>query len=119
MATIKKYFLALFVNAVAFIFIVIHFNVISENSLTFDSKENCGRFPITSDISFENGIWQVLRTPDGGFLYMMNAYLDTRRNKSVVINLVGKDFSTPLDNLFCQFWFEDEDEPIVIEDGKA
>jgi hypothetical protein len=53
------------------------------------SEVTCGRWPQEQDITIDNIIWQVLSIPKG-FYKLMNAYLDTRENKTIVrVSLIG------------------------------
>lgn len=73
----------------------------------------CGRFPTEEHITIDNEIWQLMQLPKG-FVRILNAYLDTRQNESVVrlnVNSVQINIS---DNFFCQFWFNDVIEPTVV-----
>lgn len=83
--------------------------------LNFEQK-TCGRFPEKKDISIDNVIWQILELKNG-FVKILNAYLDTRQNKTVVrINVNSIDLKIERDNIFCQFWFEgSEEQPVVTQ----
>jgi hypothetical protein len=66
----------------------------------------CGRYPSDEDVTIDNLYWQVLEVQKG-FINILNAYLDTRENKSVVrinVNSVPLEKS---DEFYCQFWSDD------------
>jgi hypothetical protein len=76
---------------------------------------SCGRFPREENILIDNVIWQVLET-SFGFVYLLNAYLDTRWNKSIVrINAISPQLDIKNHKLYCQFWFDEKSQPMVME----
>ena len=100
------------------IFVVHYFNVKVETSKVFQALEinsNCGRLPTKSDKVFDDSIWQVLRTIDGNTLYLRNAHLDERENKSIIITALGEGFKIYEETIFCHIWSDGEVEPIVVE----
>lgn len=111
MKTFNKYSLCL---VCVTIFVFYGFTVIigKENSISLSPK--CGQYPKTTDILNDNFMWQVLRNPNGN-LFLMNAYLDLRWNKTVVINAIGAALNLTVKNIFCQYWFENRNEPIVVQ----
>jgi hypothetical protein len=88
----------------------------SNNKLTLRTNSTvCGRFPKEQDITFDNTIWQVLEIPRG-FVKLMNAYLDERQNQTVVrINANSIPLNISQDNIYCQFWFDDETQPLIVK----
>ena len=110
--------LIVFIFILNIIFIVHYFNVkveTSENSEISEIKSNCGRLPKESDIVFDGSTWQVLKTIDGNTLYLKNAYLDERGNKSIVITVLGEGIKMYDETIFCHIWSKGEIEPIVVE----
>jgi hypothetical protein len=76
---------------------------------------SCGRLPREENILIDNVIWQVLETPFG-FIHMLNAYLDARWNRTVVrINVIAPPLNITTQKLYCQFWFDKESQPLVVE----
>ena len=78
------------------------------------SSKSCGRFPVDSDIIYDNVLWQILEMPNG-FMKLFNAYLDERGNKTVVrVNVHSHNLNITRDVIYCQFWFKDNKQPFVI-----
>lgn len=95
-----------------------YFNVKVETlevSQVLEIKSNCGGLPTESDKVFDGSIWQVLKTLDGNTLYLHNAHLDERENKSIIITALGKGFKIYDETIFCHIWSDGEVEPIVVE----
>lgn len=85
-----------------------------ENERSIKLK-SCFRIPQESEIFIDNLIWQVLETRLG-FLKLYNAYLDTRWNETVVrVNSNGPKMNITEDQLYCQFFFDDETSPSVVK----
>lgn len=88
MKKFPKLFL-IFLTSAALIYML---NVVIQNDDESDTKATksiCGRFPSEADILSDNLIWQVLEMPKG-FVKMLNAYLDTRHNQTIVrVNAVN------------------------------
>lgn len=76
--------------------------------------KNCGRFPEKEHITVDNTIWQLMELPKG-FVRILNAYLDTRQNNSVVRLNVHSVHLNESDVFYCQFWFDDVTEPTVVQ----
>lgn len=89
-------------------------DLIQRKHVYLNQTTKCGRFPQEKDITIDNTIWQVLEISKG-FVKILNAYLDTRQNKSVVRINVNSVNLTESDVFFCQFWFNDSSNPIVVE----
>lgn len=112
MKTIQKYLLC-FIFAIILSVLLLINN--AKKSLPMDQHfVKCGRFPKQTDIEFDNEMWQVHVNSDG-LLFLWNAYLDLRWNKSVVINAIGAGINLGPENFFCQYWFKNRDEPIVVQ----
>jgi hypothetical protein len=80
-----------------------------------ESEAQCGRFVPFNEVPVDNEIWQLLELPNG-FVKLLNAYLDTRENKKLVrINVVGIHIDIKTDPIYCQFWFDDESAPYVVQ----
>jgi hypothetical protein len=74
----------------------------------------CGRYPSYEHVTVDNLYWQVL-SHSKGLVSILNAYLDTRQNKSVVrINVISK-YVNNSDTFFCQFWFKDSKIPSIAK----
>lgn len=111
MKAIQRYFICLFAVTLLAIYL---FNktLVTVNSIGMSSK--CGRYPKDSEVPIDNMMWQILRNPSG-FLYLMNAYLDLRWNKTVVVNAIGAGLKLTVDKIFCQYWFEEQEQPIIVK----
>jgi hypothetical protein len=99
---------------------LILYNLLVANKLSSDetvkiNKIGCGRYPEEQHILIDNVVWQALELPNG-FVKLLNAYLDTRHNKSVVrINVNGIELKNESDTIFCQFWFDGSTHPYVVK----
>lgn len=60
--------------------------------------------------------WQIVNTLDGR-VSLLNAYLDTRLNGTVVlINSNGPDLGNYFGNIFCQFYYDnDHEKPYFVK----
>ncbi|KAG5667358.1 hypothetical protein PVAND_015341 [Polypedilum vanderplanki] len=77
----------------------------------------CGRFPKIQDLNISDIYWQVTNTSNGTF-YLFNAYYDDREdfeklNDIRILALVNR--INPIVKTFCQMWFEDSNQPEIIE----
>lgn len=94
------------------VFVVITFvfyNMFSlnETEIALDQHQ-CKNLKKQNDVLMDNIVWQVLETPQGR-LNLFNAYLDMRFNQKYVrINTIGPNFNESFEEIYCQFWFEDE-----------
>jgi hypothetical protein len=109
MKTFRKSFLFF----VAFLSLYFWYNQKYATEL-LQEKKLCGRYPKEEDILMDNVVWQVAPTA-AGFVYLLNAFLDTRWNCTVRVLLnAPKDMKQT--KLFCQFWREnDKTQPVVVE----
>lgn len=87
------------------------------NKFTMKSLESaCGHFPKQSDILIDNVVWQLLEIPPNVSMKLLNAYLDTRTNQTLVrINSMGSHLNISHDTIFCQLWFDGKVEPVVVK----
>lgn len=108
----RKFFLLL--NGVLVAIYLLSFNSNRLKSIKNETK-TCGRFPQEEDVTVDNLIWQVLQLPKG-FVKILNAYLDTRQNKTVVRINVNSVILSKFDVFYCQFWFDDD---LNKETGKS
>lgn len=75
----------------------------------------CGKYVHVEKIFTDNLVWQVLETPFG-FLNLLNAYLDARWNRTIVrINVIAPPINIQTHTFFCQFWFGENSQPIVVK----
>lgn len=97
---------------------IVHYmilTILSEDNIRISLELQCGRYPDEQDILIDNVVWQVLEMPKG-FVKLLNAYLDMRRNKSIVrINANGIHLNMSRDTIYCQFWFEKESRPVIVK----
>lgn len=78
----------------------------------------CGHYPSEKDILIDNVVWQILEMPKG-FVKLLNAYLDMRRNQSIVrVNANGIHLNITTDTIYCQFWFEGDKRPKVVKSSE-
>lgn len=79
---------------------------------------NCTpRYPSFFELEFSNVYWQTFRSKSATF-QLFGAFFDERRLLSTgpVVRVIGMtDGIVPQEKTFCQLWFEDEREPVVVE----
>lgn len=81
-------------------------------------NSSCGRYPVATDITIDNLIWQVLQI-ESGFVKILNAYDDKRpflvdNEKSVRINVASVSLNSN-NTFYCQFWYENLPDPVVVK----
>lgn len=111
----------------------------SKNSF-YGLNKTCARFPPTIfDLEYNNIYWQTLRTSNGKFIiiiyimyrkkyinmllfigtfYLFGAYLDKRKSNKVgpVVRILGMlDRIEPTVETYCQFWFFNKKQPVIVE----
>lgn len=92
-------------------------NTAHKNQKIFNESPDapCGRYPTEEDILIDNIVWQNLEMKKG-FLKLLNAYLDERKNETIVrINASGKPLNISADMIYCQFWFGEKSRPLVVK----
>jgi hypothetical protein len=117
MKSSQFFFVKLFLFSITTTILILCFvEKLSNDKLTLKSNSTiCGRFPSEQDITLDNTIWQVLEI-SRGFVKLMNAYLDERQNQTVVrINANSIPLNISQDNIYCQFWFDDETQPLIVK----
>lgn len=73
----------------------------------------CGRYPSRRSLAIDQTIWQHFIMPQG-VVKLLNAYLDTRLNQSVVrVNVNGIRLDVKNHTIYCQFWIEGADSPVI------
>ncbi|XP_070489870.1 uncharacterized protein [Chironomus tepperi] len=93
----------------------LNLSILDQSHLNTDL--NCGKFPLETDLNITDIYWQVKNTTNGTF-YLYNAYYDDRKGVNglpfvriiALINVID-----PIVKTFCQFWYENVSEPIVVE----
>lgn len=101
----------------SFVLMLVHIKFIRSSLNNEISHKKCSRYPTVSDVFYDNIYWQVLEMPKG-FVKLYNAYLDDRKNKTIVIvNVMSHILNIEQDAIFCQFWFEADMfvEPLVVK----
>lgn len=92
------------------------YKITTLHEITSQNRKICGRLPQQEHITIDNVIWQVLEIPNG-FYKLMNAYLDERENRKIVrVSAIGNRLNKTKDEIFCQFWFDEnpETQPFVV-----
>lgn len=111
---LKRLFLC-FIFVSVFISVYVFDRLLYSNPPTNLKETTCGRYPHETDILVDNIIWQVLDAPYG-FVYLLNAYLDQRWNRTIIrINIISPEIDIATQKLYCQFWYDENLPPIVIE----
>ena len=98
---------------ISFVFYRISF--LKETEQTLDQHQ-CNTLKKQNDVLIDNLVWQVLETPKGR-LNLFNAYLDMRFDQKYVrINTIGPNFNDSFNEIYCQFWFDDENiKPEIVK----
>lgn len=119
MKRLKRFFLCILVLLALYLYFLsgqfknINQYIEESNQKLLFPQTICGRYPEKENINFDNQIWQILKLSNG-VVKILNAYLDTRQNQSIVrFNVNSFDIKIRRDKIFCQFWFERSSQPIV------
>jgi hypothetical protein len=80
-------------------------------------NESCAEFPSVFDLEFRNSYWQSLYTSNGTF-QLFGAYYDVERNTNLgsyvrILAMINR--IKPTVNTYCQFWFETQEELVVVK----
>lgn len=112
MKTYLKFVLIVFV-ALNLLILFCGWNKSENSGAVIRNVKKCGRFPKEEHITIDNVIWQVMETSNG-FVKLLNAYLDTRQNRTVVrVNVNSVTINESM--IFCQFWFDENPAPYVVQ----
>lgn len=84
------------------------------------SSTKCGSYPNIHQLKFNNIYWQTLQTNQETF-QLFGAYYDIRKASEIgptvrVLSMI--DRIKPQVKTFCQFWFDSQMEPIIVETFK-
>ncbi|KAK4878544.1 hypothetical protein RN001_011050 [Aquatica leii] len=80
-------------------------------------NETCAKFPSLFDIQFQNLYWQNLYSSYGHY-QMFGAYLDNRianRLGPTVRILAMVNQIEPLTRMYCQIWFHNRQQPVIVQ----
>lgn len=89
------------------------------NLISGINVKTCGRYPNENDIFRDNVYWQISKTPKG-FMKLLNAYLDTRMNKTFIrVTAISAELELSNDTIFCQFWFKNYPAPYIVKASGA
>ncbi|CAB3369777.1 uncharacterized protein LOC135935988 [Cloeon dipterum] len=89
----------------------------AKNKVGLSKNGSCAKYPSPYELEFNNIYWQTLRTSNGTF-QLYGAYYDVRHLSRIgpAVRILGMlDRIEPKVKTFCQFWFEDQKEPAIIE----
>ena len=77
---------------------------------------SCARLPNILDLKFNNIFWQKFQTFTMSF-YLFNAFYENRTKAKVphvrFLGMVDKPLKSL--NIFCQFWFDDDPDPVISD----
>lgn len=88
----------------------------NNNNQKGKNNETCARFPSIYDIEFNNVYWQTLTTVNGTF-HLYAAYYDVRKLSRIgpAVRILGViNRIEPTVRTYCQFWFDNHREPVVV-----
>jgi hypothetical protein len=88
-----------------------------KNRPMFYKKKGCAKFPSVFDLEFSNNYWQTLRTSNGIF-QLFGAYYEVRQTSKIgpsvrILGMINQ--IKPTIKTSCQFWFESQNEPVLIK----
>lgn len=89
----------------------------NKNRNMFYKNESCAKFPSIFDIEFNNVYWQSLYTSNGTF-HLYGAYYDVRKMSRIgpAVRILGMiNRIEPTVKTHCQFWFENNKEPVFTK----
>ncbi|KAK4872699.1 hypothetical protein RN001_014728 [Aquatica leii] len=89
----------------------------SNTGKQLEFNETCAKFPSLFDIEFQNTYWQNLRSSYGHY-QLFGAYLDTRAANPLgptVRILAMVDQIEPLTRMYCQIWFKNKQQPVIVQ----
>lgn len=94
--------------AIAFIGNSVIYFILSE-------KKSCvTQQPSERKVFIHNMIWQVVETSKG-ILFLLNAYIDDRENKTIIrVNVNGIELNLTSDVIFCHLWFNGSSEAKTV-----
>lgn len=83
----------------------------------FYKNKTCAAFPTIYDLEFDNVYWQTLRSSNGTF-HFYGAYYDVRPTSLLgpavrilaMINRIEPTIVT-----YCQLWFDNQNEPVIVK----
>lgn len=95
---------------------IIYWNKLKNKNM-FYKNESCAKFPSIFELEFNNVYWQSLYTSNGTF-HFYGAYYDVRKLSRIgpavrilaMINRIEPSIKT-----YCQFWFENNKEPVLVK----
>lgn len=76
--------------------------------------KKCGHFPVKSDFFMMSQFWQVFNTPKTLFM-IFKAFYDDRKRNEVKILVYSSNFVTS-EKLYCQFWYGNNKEHMVVSE---
>ncbi|KAK4872697.1 hypothetical protein RN001_014726 [Aquatica leii] len=89
----------------------------SNTGKQLEFNKTCAKFPSLFDIEFQNTYWQNLRSSYGHY-QLFGAYLDTRAANPLgptVRILAMVDQIEPLTRMYCQIWFKNKQQPVIVQ----
>lgn len=89
----------------------------NKQSQKFFKNKTCAAFPTIYDLEFDNIYWQNLKTSNGSF-HFFGAYYDVRPMNQLgptvrILSMI--DRIEPSVVTHCQFWFENQNEPVIVK----
>lgn len=88
-----------------------------KNKAVHPKNETCAKFPSVLDLEFNNLYWQTLHSSNGTF-HLYGAYYDVRKLSRIgpAVRILGMiDRIEPTIKTYCQFWFSEHTEPVVVK----
>lgn len=89
----------------------------NKQTVKYFKNKTCAAFPTIYDLEFDNIYWQTLRSTNGT-IHLYGAYYDVRPASLIgpavrilaMINRIEPNMTT-----YCQLWFEDQNEPVIVK----
>lgn len=89
----------------------------NKNKAIYYKNDTCAKFPSIYDIEFNNLYWQSLHSSNGTF-HLYGAYYDIRKLSRIgpAVRILGMiNRIEPTIKTYCQFWFSNHKEPVVVK----
>lgn len=95
---------------------IIYWNKLKNKNM-FYKNDSCAKFPSIFELEFNNVYWQTLYSSNGTF-HFYGAYYDIRKLSRIgpavrILSMINR--IEPSIKTYCQFWFENLKEPVIVK----